>query len=227
MQRGLVGSEMCIRDRYQRRVHGIEKISEKQTEIEKYKQDSIQLQKQLKNSTAIIEKMMFDLKNKSPCCVCSKDMNLYWCYSCSGILCKACTKNCSKCNNYFCENCANICSTCGKTLCKNCENICSDFENTCSNCGNIICKDCCANICSTCGKTLCKNCVNICSDFENTCSNCGKTLCKNCANVCSTCGKTLCKNCANICFNCEDIFGDWFQLQKSSLQGLQQQMLFL
>eukprot|EP00831_Metopus_contortus_P027133 TRINITY_DN22907_c0_g1_i1.p2 TRINITY_DN22907_c0_g1~~TRINITY_DN22907_c0_g1_i1.p2 ORF type:complete len:107 (+),score=31.09 TRINITY_DN22907_c0_g1_i1:159-479(+) len=24
MQRGLVGSEMCIRDRYQRRVHGIE-----------------------------------------------------------------------------------------------------------------------------------------------------------------------------------------------------------
>eukprot|EP00831_Metopus_contortus_P004962 TRINITY_DN11854_c0_g1_i4.p1 TRINITY_DN11854_c0_g1~~TRINITY_DN11854_c0_g1_i4.p1 ORF type:complete len:121 (+),score=63.43 TRINITY_DN11854_c0_g1_i4:66-428(+) len=31
MQRGLVGSEMCIRDRYQRRVHGIIKKTHKKT----------------------------------------------------------------------------------------------------------------------------------------------------------------------------------------------------
>eukprot|EP00831_Metopus_contortus_P042660 TRINITY_DN3395_c0_g1_i1.p1 TRINITY_DN3395_c0_g1~~TRINITY_DN3395_c0_g1_i1.p1 ORF type:complete len:168 (+),score=59.46 TRINITY_DN3395_c0_g1_i1:109-612(+) len=39
MQRGLVGSEMCIRDRYQRRVHGDNKMSDKEAEFDE-EQDS-------------------------------------------------------------------------------------------------------------------------------------------------------------------------------------------
>eukprot|EP00831_Metopus_contortus_P005217 TRINITY_DN11962_c0_g1_i2.p1 TRINITY_DN11962_c0_g1~~TRINITY_DN11962_c0_g1_i2.p1 ORF type:complete len:182 (+),score=31.67 TRINITY_DN11962_c0_g1_i2:81-626(+) len=41
MQRGLVGSEMCIRDRYQRRVHGSHKNMETPTKLQQTKRKKI------------------------------------------------------------------------------------------------------------------------------------------------------------------------------------------